>query len=83
MNEIDEYSQELMLMFLKQNYPIKRLKDGKHFKRGVIIDSTNVFLSPKSELHKLGIQLTYILDDMFSFSKLEINMVVLKYLNII
>ena len=37
MDELDEYSQELMLNFLHANFPVERLKDGRRFKRGIII----------------------------------------------
>ena len=90
MNEVDAYSQELMLKFLQEHFPVKRLKDGRRFKRGIIIDgeftglfSHKVFMAPQSELQKAFAFLADILDDVFAFSKLEINMVLLKYLKLI
>ena len=90
MDELDEYSQELMLNFLHTNFPVERLKDGRRFKRGIIIHgdfiggpTTKGFLKPQSEIKSLFILLSSVLEDVFAFTKYEINMVVLKYLNLI
>lgn len=90
MNEIDEYTQEIILNFLQINFPIKKLKDGRRFKRGIIIDSgfiegptRKVFFKPQAELNSLFILLSKVLEDVFSIPKLEINMALMKYLNLI
>ncbi len=84
-------SQALMLKFLQENFPIKRLKDGMRFKRGMIIDgdftgspqTIRLFMAPKKELSMVFAILSNILEDVFSFSKLEIHTVLLTYLNVI
>jgi len=90
MNEIDEISQALMFKFLQENFPVKRLKDGRRFRRGIIItgDFTgrfthNTFMSPEPELRNTFAFLSDILNDVFGFSQLEINMTLLSYLNVI
>jgi len=90
MKELDQYSQDIMLKFLQAYFPVKKLKDGRRFKRGIIIEpgfsvgpTRKIYLKPQSELHALFVILYSILEDVFDFSKLEINMVLLKYLNVI
>lgn len=90
MNEIDEISQTLMLKFLQQNFPVKRLKDGRRFRRGIIIDgdftgnfTQKVFMAPQDQLQKLFAYLSDILEDVFAFSRLEINKAVLTYLKVV
>lgn len=90
MDEVDAISQALMLKFLQEHFPVKRLKDGRRFKRGIIIDSDftgmfthKVFMAPKEEIKKLFALLSDILDDVFAFTRLEINVVLVTYLNLI
>jgi hypothetical protein len=90
MNEVDAISQALILKFLQENFPVKRLKDGRRFRRGIIIDGSftgmfthNTFMSPETELQRTFAFLSDIIENVFGFSKLEINMAILTYLNII
>jgi len=90
MNEVYAKSQALMLKFLQENFPIKRLKDGKRFKRGMIIEgeftgtnSVRLFMSYKEDINRVFILLSRILEDVFAFSRLEINTALLTYLNVI
>jgi len=90
MNEIDEFSQKVMLDFLQANFPVKRLKDGRRFRRGIIMDggfvggsTRNTFMSPKIEREQTFILLSKVLDDVFGFSRFEINMALAIYLNLI
>lgn len=90
MGVIDEISQDIMVKFLQNHFPVKRLKDGKRFRRGIIIDSgftgianVSLFLSNKEDINRAFNILYGILFDVFCFTMYEINMVLLKYLNII
>jgi len=90
MNEIDEFSQKAMLAFLQTNFPVKRLKDGRRFRRGIIMDggfvggsTRNTYMSPKIEREQTFILLSRVLEDVFGFSRYEVNMVLAKYLNLI
>jgi hypothetical protein len=89
MESVDEESQELMLWFLKLEFPIKKLRDGRRFKRGIVVNSAYTqtkdipfFLKPHSELTALYATLGNALDDVFAFTQLEINTVLFKYLQL-
>ena len=79
--------ENIVLNFLKNEFPIKRLKNGKRFGRGIIINYNNLeyrkFLSNKNDVDKLFIILYKILINIFDLSGLEGNSIVLKYLGII
>lgn len=90
MYEIDEFSQKAMLDFLQTYFPIKRLKNGRRFSRGIILDgdftglsTRNIFLSPRKEQVHSFMALSRVLEDVFGFPMAEINTVLLKYFNII
>ena len=79
-----------MLRFLQANFPVKKLKDGRRFKRGIILDSgfiegpsRKVFLKPQTEINTLFILLSKVLEDVFSFSRVEITTALLTYLKLI
>lgn len=79
-----------MLRFLHLNFPVKKLKDGRRFKRGIILDSgfiegptRKVFLKPQKEINSLFILLSKVLEDVFAFSRLEITTALLAYLKVI
>jgi hypothetical protein len=89
MESVDEESQELMLWFLKLEFPIKKLRDGRRFKRGIVVNSAYIrsnnihfFLKPHEELIALYATLGNVLDNVFAFSHLEINTVLFKYLKL-
>jgi len=90
MNNIDEFSMKIMLDFLQTNFPVKRLKDGRRFRRGIVLDSgfigrqsIKTYMAPKSERRRTFILLSKILEDVFGIPKYEINTVLTIYLNII
>lgn len=90
MNEVDPIAQAMMLTFLQEHFPVRRLKDGRRFRRGIIIDgdftgffTQKVFMAPREELNKVFALLSNVLDDVFAFSRLEINMVLMTYLKLL
>lgn len=93
MIEIDEISKKLMLDFLQNHFPIKRLRDKTHrrkFRRGIVMDgdftdgtTVNRFMAPKEERNRTYQMLYKILDEVFGFTKTEINVVLLDYFNIL
>ena len=69
---------ELMLKFLKRNYPIARVKDKLRFKRGIVLDGGDVFfLSDKNSHLALQKRLLSVLDTVFSCEE-KVNYDVLK-----
>ena len=69
---------ELMLKFLKRNYPIARVKDKLRFKRGIVLDGGDVFfLSDKNSHLALQKRLLDILNTVFS-CETKVNYDVLK-----
>lgn len=84
MDEVDEITQKLMLEYLQKNHPIKKLRDGRRFKRGILTDDEiKIFLKPREETNKVFNYLATELFEVFGVQQLEINMAVLKYLNLI
>jgi hypothetical protein len=87
---VDEMSQELILRFLQVNFPIIRLRNGRRFSRGIVIETgftgrmeTKHFLKPQNELQALYAILYAILRDVFGFNNKEINTALLTYLNVL
>lgn len=84
MNNVDETMQQIMFDYLSKAYPIKKIRDGRRFKRGVVSDSDEkYFLKPQIEANRLFNYLSNDLISVFSAEQLEINMVVLKYLGLL
>jgi len=52
---MDNIMVDLMSRFLKNSFPVSRIKSGKRFKRGVDIDGNNFFLSGSSGAFKIKI----------------------------
>lgn len=84
MNEIDEEMQQIMLNYLRKAYPIKRLKDGRRFKRGIVSDTGDkLYLTPQSDAERTFKNLDTNLKRVFSAEQLEINILLLKYLGLL
>ena len=78
---------KLLERFLIKHFPVKRIKDGEHFKRGIIIPSyftnlqqTHFFLTPGEKSHKLYSTLYQIMKLIFSLSDKEITNAIYRYL---
>jgi hypothetical protein len=83
-NNLDESMQQIMLNYLSKTYPIKKIRDGRRFKRGIVSDyDEKYFLKPTNEANRLFSYLSNDLTAVFSPTKLEINMVLLKYLGLL
>lgn len=81
---MDETTQIIMLNYLQKTFPVKKLKDGRRFKRGIRTDEDmNLYLSPREETNKAFNYLSNDLANVFGVPQVEINLTVLKYLNLI
>ncbi len=87
MNKVDQLSQDLMLKFLHNNFPVKKLRDGRRFKRGIIIENgfsvgptRKLFLNEPAAMNALIIVLASILTDVFAFTPREVNLALTAYL---
>ena len=89
MDDIDEITQDIILDYLKAEYPVTKLRDGRRFKRGIVLDGVNGndkgfgFLKPNEELKKTFNGLFNSINDMFGVSHYEINVVILRYLDLL
>lgn len=86
-----EETNEMLLAFLTQYFPVKRLRDGRRFKRGILIEGrwlgpkasdSKFFLKSQSDLNSAFSILYKILVDVFGFTATEVNPVLLTYLNV-
>ena len=74
---------DLMIKFLTLNYPVKRLKRGRHFNRGIIMDNgESYFLSDKSQSIPLYSGLVNMLMLVFGCGESESREAVASFLNI-
>lgn len=77
------YEIELMLKFLKVNYPIYRSKHNMRFKRSIFVNSNEIyFLSDKKELKNLYFRLLDILRVAFYTDKDIIETTLKSFLQI-
>ena len=73
--------ERIILKFLQKNYPITKIKHGKHFKRGVILDNGNkLLLNDKGTTIVLEKNLTDILQLIFAINRQECLGIVKIYL---
>lgn len=63
--------EELILEFLRHSYPISRIKSGRRFKRGVMIDGRGHIFETDSLIIKL--KLFNILDKVYIYDHVKIN----------
>ena len=89
MEDIDEITQDIMLKFLKDNYPVTKLRHNRRFKRGIKLgeysthEKGHSFLKPREELNKTFNGLYDALNDVFGVPEYEINVVLLRYLDLL
>lgn len=77
---MDNIMIDLMLNYLKKSFPVKRLKSGRRFKRGVDIDGHSFFLPGSSDMFKVKIYNS--LKGCYAASDEEIKLVIKRYYNI-
>jgi hypothetical protein len=81
MIDIDE--KELMLKFLKKNFPVYRLKHNMRFKRTILLENGESYiLSDKNSLNDLFYKLSDILSTVFNSDKDTNKLVLESFLNI-
>lgn len=74
---------DLIIKFLKLNYPIQRIKEKKHFKRAIIGDNGNKFyLSNSVQIQTLYSQLFTNLELIFSEDKKIIEEILKNFLHL-
>jgi hypothetical protein len=89
MEEVDEITQDIILRFLRDNYPVTKLRDKRRFKRGIRLheyhpdEKGHGFLKPRVELNKTFNALSETLSDVFGISQYEINVAILRYLDLL
>lgn len=83
MDELVEVKKDIMIKYLKVAYPIKRLRDGRRYKRGFVINDVPYFLKSRSELNKAFNALKEMLIIVFDASEYEANLTVLTYMDLI
>lgn len=80
MNEIDN---NIMMSFLKLNYPVVRVKENFRFKRAMILDNgSTYFLSDEHSNIYLKNELIKVLKTVFYCDELSSRTVLKKFLNI-
>jgi hypothetical protein len=73
--------QELMMKFLNLNYPIQRLRNGRYFKRSILVDRGCYQLSNQDDLFKAYNYLQHVLTLMFSVDVRVTSEVLRVFLN--
>jgi hypothetical protein len=73
--------QGLIMKFLITNYPIRRLKKGRHFKRTILLEKGIYLLSNKDGLSKAIDELSSILQMVFNLDRKTSNELVEIFLN--
>ena len=80
---IELQEQELMLKFLKKNFPVYRLKNGLRFKRTIILETGESYLlSNKDSVNDLYFKLYDVLRTVFNADKNTNKFVLDKFLNV-
>jgi hypothetical protein len=69
------------MKFLVMNYPIRRLKKGRHFKRTILLEKGTYLLSNREDLIKAINELTSILETVFDLDNKTSNELVGTFLN--
>lgn len=73
---------QLMLKFLKLNFPTYRIKDNQRFKRAIVLDDGPYFLSNEGTSKEIYFKLMEILELVFNFKKTIIADVLKTFLNL-
>lgn len=80
---MNEFETNIMMRFLKRNYPVIRIKDNKRFKRAIILDSgSTYFLSDEHSHIHLRNQLIQILKTVFYCDEKSSRTVLKEFLNL-
>lgn len=80
---MDEIEFDIMMNFLKLNYPVIRVKENMRFKRAIILDNgSTYFLSNESSHIHLRNQLIQNLKTVFYCDEKSSRTVLKEYLNI-
>lgn len=77
---MDEVIISLMSRFLKNSFPITRLKSGKRFKRGVYVDGHSFFLPGAN--NPLKVKIYQSLKECYAASDDEINTTISRFYGI-
>lgn len=77
---MDEVIVDLMRGFVKKSFPVTKIKMGKRFKRGVIVDGSSYLIS--SDLNMLRFKVHLILKGYYGASDDEIYSVIDGYYGI-
>ena len=81
--------EDVILNYLKRNVPIKKIRNGRRFKRGFTLNYENHFISKKNDAKsktEINIAFSVLTDEIkyvFNSSDQTTNIVALKYLNIL
>lgn len=77
---LDDKMCELMLGLLDSDYPVKKIKENKRFKRGVMVENKKCYL-PKDNIILFS-ELYNVLKLFYNASNDEIKYVIEKYYNL-
>jgi hypothetical protein len=73
--------QGLVMKFLMMNYPVRRLKKGRHFKRTIVLERGTYLLSNKEDQNKAVKELSDIVELVFDLDNKTSNEFVETFLN--
>jgi hypothetical protein len=80
---MNEFDTNMMMYFLKRNYPVIRMKDNQRFKRAIILDNgSTYFLSDEHSHIQLRNQLIQILKTVFYCDEKSSRTVLKDFLNL-
>ena len=80
---LSEIDTDMMLKFVKRNYPVSRIKDNGRFKRAILLDDGHVYhLGNKNQHNLLITKLVDILMKIFYCDDITSFNVVKNFLNI-
>jgi hypothetical protein len=80
---MNEFETNIMMHFLKRNYPVIRMKDNNRFKRAIILDNGGTyFLSDEHSHIHLKNQLIQILKTVFYCDEKSSRTVLKEFLNL-
>ena len=80
---MNEFDTNMMMYFLKRNYPVIRMKDNQRFKRAIMLDNgSTYFLSDEHSHIQLRNQLIQILKTVFYCDEKSSRTVLKDFLNL-
>ena len=80
---MNDFETNIMMHFLKRNYPVIRMKDNKRFKRAIILDNGGTyFLSDEHSHIHLRNKLIQILKTVFYCDEKSSRTVLKEFLNL-